>query len=77
MWICDWLLEMRTTLWQELDNDLEKLTTNISLGGFQRDLACLRQLCQHIPVSLYIYFNIIIYKLIIIFNNYHVLFSLL
>ncbi|XP_043581085.1 sterol regulatory element-binding protein 1 [Bombus pyrosoma] len=52
LWICDWLLEMRTTLWQELDNDLEKLTTNISLGGFQRDLACLRQLCQHIPSTL-------------------------
>lgn len=77
MWICDWLLEMRTTLWQELDNDLEKLSANISLGGFQRDLACLRQLCQHIPVSLYIFFNIIIYKLTIIFNNCHVLFSLL
>ncbi|XP_060831477.1 sterol regulatory element-binding protein 2-like [Bombus pascuorum] len=52
LWICEWLLEMRTTLWQELDNDLEKLTTNISLGGFQRDLACLRQLCQHIPSTL-------------------------
>lgn len=52
MWICDWLLEMRTTLWQELDNDLENSTANIPLGGFQRDLACLRQLCQHIPVSL-------------------------
>lgn len=52
LWICDWLLEMRTTLWQELDSDLEKLTTNISLRGFQRDLACLRQLCQHIPSTL-------------------------
>lgn len=56
MWICDWLLEMRTTLWQELDSDLEKLTTNISLRGFQRDLACLRQLCQHIPVSFFFFF---------------------
>ncbi|KAK9306386.1 hypothetical protein QLX08_002905 [Tetragonisca angustula] len=52
LWICDWLLEMRTTLWQELDNDLENSTTNISLGSFQRDLACLRQLCQHIPSTL-------------------------
>ncbi|CAK9800502.1 Sterol regulatory element-binding protein 1 [Anthophora plagiata] len=52
LWICDWLLEMRTTLWQELDNDLERSTTSISLGGFQRDLACLRQLCQHIPSTL-------------------------
>ncbi|XP_031842037.1 sterol regulatory element-binding protein 1 [Nomia melanderi] len=52
LWICDWLLEMRTTLWQELDNDLERPSINISLGGFQRDLACLRQLCQHIPSTL-------------------------
>ncbi|OAD46986.1 Sterol regulatory element-binding protein 2 [Eufriesea mexicana] len=52
LWICDWLLEMRTTLWQELDNNLEKVTANVSLGGFQRDLACLRQLCQHIPSTL-------------------------
>ncbi|XP_078041924.1 sterol regulatory element-binding protein 1-like [Augochlora pura] len=52
LWICDWLLEMRTMLWQELDNDSEKPSINISLGSFQRDLACLRQLCQHIPSTL-------------------------
>ncbi|XP_003703827.1 sterol regulatory element-binding protein 1 [Megachile rotundata] len=52
LWICDWLLEMRTTFWQELDGDLERSNINISLGGFQRDLACLRQLCQHIPSTL-------------------------
>lgn len=49
LWICDWLLEMRTTLWQELDSELERPNGSLSLGGFQRDLACLRQLCQHIP----------------------------
>ncbi|KAH0945834.1 hypothetical protein HN011_011135 [Eciton burchellii] len=48
LWICDWLLELRTTLWQESDAELEK-PINMSLAGFQRDLACLRQLCQHIP----------------------------
>ncbi|XP_015429774.1 PREDICTED: sterol regulatory element-binding protein 1 [Dufourea novaeangliae] len=52
LWICDWLLEMRTTLWQELDNDSKRSNINVSLGGFQRDLACLRQLCQHIPSTL-------------------------
>ena len=52
LWICDWLLEMRTTFWQELDGDLDKSNINISLGGFQRDLACLRQLCQHIPSTM-------------------------
>ncbi|XP_017889357.1 sterol regulatory element-binding protein 1 [Ceratina calcarata] len=52
LWICDWLLEMRTTLWQELENDLQRTTMNTWLGGFQHDLACLRQLCQHIPSTL-------------------------
>lgn len=49
LWICDWLLEMRTTLWQELDAESERSSVNLSLAVFQRDLACLRQLCQHIP----------------------------
>ncbi|XP_072760839.1 sterol regulatory element-binding protein 2-like [Anoplolepis gracilipes] len=51
LWICDWLLEIRTTLWQDLSQDaeLEKSIASMSLAGFQRDLACLRQLCQHIP----------------------------
>ena len=52
LWICDWLLEMRTTFWQELDSDSERPNAGIPLGGFQRDLACLRQLCQHIPSTL-------------------------
>ncbi|KAG7199923.1 hypothetical protein KM043_014361 [Ampulex compressa] len=49
LWICDWLLEMRTSLWQETDCDNDRPGGSMSLGGFQRDLACLRQLCQHIP----------------------------
>ncbi|KMQ87614.1 sterol regulatory element-binding protein [Lasius niger] len=51
LWVCDWLLEIRTTLWQDLSQDveLEKPVASMSLAGFQRDLACLRQLCQHIP----------------------------
>ncbi|XP_058798144.1 sterol regulatory element-binding protein 1 isoform X2 [Phymastichus coffea] len=49
LWVCDWLLEMRTTLWEELNADIERPTINSALVGFQRDLACMRQLCQHIP----------------------------
>ncbi|XP_020286375.1 sterol regulatory element-binding protein 2 isoform X2 [Pseudomyrmex gracilis] len=49
LWVCDWLLELRTTLWQDFDAESERSTANLSLVGFQRDLACLRQLCQHIP----------------------------
>ncbi|XP_077255847.1 sterol regulatory element-binding protein 1-like [Temnothorax americanus] len=47
--VCDWLLEIRTILWQELDTEPERSVASVSLAGFQRDLACLRQLCQHIP----------------------------
>ncbi|KAJ8682097.1 hypothetical protein QAD02_017889 [Eretmocerus hayati] len=47
LWVCDWLLEMRTTLWEELRE--EKPAANSTLVGFQRDLACMRQLSQHIP----------------------------
>ncbi|KAG5333437.1 SRBP2 protein, partial [Acromyrmex heyeri] len=47
--VCDWLLEIRTILWQEMDPEPERSIASVSLAGFQRDLACLRQLCQHIP----------------------------
>lgn len=71
LWICDWLLEIRTTLWQDLSQDaeFEKSVSSMSLAGFQRDLACLRQLCQHIPVSVnssYIFVSIIPYNYIIL-----------
>ncbi|KAK2587541.1 hypothetical protein KPH14_003675 [Odynerus spinipes] len=52
LWLCDWLLEMRTILWQEFDSGLEKPVSNASLASFQRDLACLRQLCQHMSCIL-------------------------
>ncbi|XP_015174364.1 PREDICTED: sterol regulatory element-binding protein 1 [Polistes dominula] len=52
LWLCDWLLEMRTILWQEFDGGLEKPISNASLASFQRDLACLRQLCQHMSCIL-------------------------
>ncbi|XP_014484348.1 PREDICTED: sterol regulatory element-binding protein 1 [Dinoponera quadriceps] len=49
LWVCDWLLELRTALWQDFDAELDRSVANVSLASFQRDLACLRQLCQHIP----------------------------
>ncbi|XP_047361469.1 sterol regulatory element-binding protein 1 [Vespa velutina] len=52
LWLCDWLLEIRTVLWQEFDSGLEKTVSNVSLASFQRDLACLRQLCQHMSCIL-------------------------
>ncbi|XP_044018988.1 sterol regulatory element-binding protein 1 isoform X2 [Aphidius gifuensis] len=51
LWVCDWLLELRTILWQELcgcDKGNDHAVTNFFLAGFQRDLAKLRQLSQHI-----------------------------
>ncbi|XP_015521388.1 sterol regulatory element-binding protein 1 [Neodiprion pinetum] len=47
--VCDGLLEVRTSLWQEIEGELSRPVSGQALVGFQRDLACLRQLCQHIP----------------------------
>ncbi|XP_043269402.1 sterol regulatory element-binding protein 1 [Venturia canescens] len=49
LWVCDWLLELRTTMWQDIGGEDVKSTPSSFLVGFQRDLARLRQLCQHIP----------------------------
>ncbi|XP_014210425.1 sterol regulatory element-binding protein 2 [Copidosoma floridanum] len=49
LWVCDWLLEVRTQLWEEVKGDIKKSAVNPILVGFQRDLACMRQICQHIP----------------------------
>ncbi|XP_034950012.1 sterol regulatory element-binding protein 1 isoform X2 [Chelonus insularis] len=49
LWLCDWLLELRTNLWQELDGNSGQPITNAFLAGFQHDLARLRQLSQYIP----------------------------
>lgn len=51
MLVCDGLLEVRTTLWQEMEGEFGRPVLGHTLAGFQRDLACLRQLCQHMPVS--------------------------
>lgn len=51
--ICDWLLETRTSLWEDtLDNDamITRVPTSI-LAAFQKDFSSLRVLAQHVPVS--------------------------
>ncbi|XP_033217966.1 sterol regulatory element-binding protein 1 isoform X3 [Belonocnema kinseyi] len=50
VWICDWLLEMRTTMWQDHASEFRNLTISPSLPLFQRDLLCLKQLYQRVPV---------------------------
>ncbi|KAK0183127.1 hypothetical protein PV327_001197 [Microctonus hyperodae] len=49
LWICDWLLEFRTILWQELSSEVNQPGISVFLAGFQRDLSRLRQLSKHIP----------------------------
>ncbi|XP_012279749.1 sterol regulatory element-binding protein 2 [Orussus abietinus] len=49
LWLCDWMLEIRTMMWEDTDAETGCPASGASLAGFQRDLACLRQLCQRIP----------------------------
>ncbi|XP_063989413.1 sterol regulatory element-binding protein 1 [Diachasmimorpha longicaudata] len=52
LWLCDWLLELRTILWQELWDSQTSPTptaTSTFLAGFQHDLARLRKLSRDIP----------------------------
>ncbi|XP_045478897.1 sterol regulatory element-binding protein 1 isoform X2 [Harmonia axyridis] len=52
--ICDWLLETRTSLWEDtLENDtsITRVSTPV-LTAFQKDFASLRVLAQHVPVAL-------------------------
>lgn len=54
--VCDWLLEARTTVWEEegLENDGSSPApvSNAVLTGFQRNLSSLRCLTQHISSAL-------------------------
>lgn len=50
LWLCDWLLELRTVLWQELGGETGQTAVSTFLASFQGDLARLRQLSQYIPV---------------------------
>ncbi|XP_057340757.1 sterol regulatory element-binding protein 1 [Microplitis mediator] len=49
LWLCDWLLELRTVLWQELGGETGQTAVSTFLASFQGDLARLRQLSQYIP----------------------------
>ncbi|KAL7300175.1 hypothetical protein TKK_0007020 [Trichogramma kaykai] len=49
LWVCDWLLEIRTSLWEKQHSSMNQKEVNSALVGFQRDLACMRKLCQHLP----------------------------
>lgn len=50
--VCDWLLETRTSLWQDsLDSDnVNAPVSNTILLAFQKNLTSLRHLTQHVPV---------------------------
>lgn len=52
--VCDWLLETRTTVWEEeeLDSEVPVPVPSAVLTGFQRDLGSLRRLTQFIPSAL-------------------------
>ena len=54
--VCDWLLETRTTVWEEegVESDGASLApvSNAVLTGFQQNLSSLRRLTQHIPVRI-------------------------
>lgn len=66
--ICDWLLETRVSLWEDL-SDSESCTkpvANSVLSAFQKDLSSLRTLAQHMPVSFWL--RCILLKKIIYFN---------
>ncbi|XP_072385762.1 sterol regulatory element-binding protein 1 [Diabrotica undecimpunctata] len=51
--VCDWLLETRTSLWEDcVDNGLKNPVSSCVLSSFQVDLASLRSLAEHIPSAL-------------------------
>ncbi|XP_051170563.1 sterol regulatory element-binding protein 1 [Leptopilina boulardi] len=58
LWICDWLLEKRTTMWQE--NTVNRnLPLSPMLSAFQRDLLCLKHLYQRIPA---LFSKVVVYE---------------
>ncbi|KAG5883119.1 hypothetical protein JTB14_011522 [Gonioctena quinquepunctata] len=51
--VCDWLLETRTSLWEDSVKDgLRTPVSNCVLTSFQADLTSLRSLAEHIPSAL-------------------------
>ncbi|XP_043462078.1 sterol regulatory element-binding protein 1 [Leptopilina heterotoma] len=58
LWICDWLLEKRTTMWQENAAN-RNLPFSPMLYAFQRDLLCLKHLYQRIPA---LFSKVVVYE---------------
>ncbi|XP_018580011.1 sterol regulatory element-binding protein 1 isoform X2 [Anoplophora glabripennis] len=51
--VCDWLLETRTSLWEDsVEEGLKGPVSNSTLTSFQADMASLRSLAEHIPSAL-------------------------
>ncbi|CAH1966667.1 unnamed protein product [Acanthoscelides obtectus] len=51
--VCDWLLETRTSLWEDsVEGDSKVPVSNSVLSSFQADLSSLRILTEHIPSAL-------------------------
>nr|CAH7720133.1 unnamed protein product [Callosobruchus chinensis] len=49
--VCDWLLETRTSLWEDsIESGSKTPVSNSVLSSFQADLSSLRILAEHIPV---------------------------
>ncbi|KAJ8944998.1 hypothetical protein NQ318_010200 [Aromia moschata] len=48
--VCDWLLETRTSLWEDsVDDGLKAPVSNYVLTTFQADLSSVRSIAEHIP----------------------------
>ncbi|XP_019761748.2 sterol regulatory element-binding protein 1 isoform X2 [Dendroctonus ponderosae] len=51
--VCDWLLETKTSLWEDCVEDGAKPpASNNCMSSFNKDLASLRSLTQHLPFAL-------------------------
>lgn len=58
LWICDWLLEKRTSMWQE-NNMNRNLPLSPMLNAFQRDLLCMKHLYQRMPA---LFSKVVVYE---------------
>ncbi|XP_076274163.1 sterol regulatory element binding protein [Rhynchophorus ferrugineus] len=51
--VCDWLLETRTSLWEDtIENGAQPPASNSCLTAFNKDLVSLRSLAEHLPFVL-------------------------
>lgn len=57
--VCDWILETRTSLWEESAQNPVAPVSNQILSAFQKDLISLRKLAVHVPVSCGIFIELV------------------